>query len=167
MFQFSSTLQTRPSHSCILLRPTYALTVRLPHLMKRMCGVSPPLPQKHYRIDAEAQTSFSVFTSTFEQPSRHKVLLSGVPIRIFSESKEKRAYFLVSCQIVSAYRLRVHFRNTVMQSSSGNSRDGIFSDTGIWIRSYNHLLKPLPDLRSVTIDSSIKAPNGWVRNFKA
>jgi hypothetical protein len=53
-----------------------------------------------------------------------------------------------------------YFRNTVMQSASGNSWDGVSSDTEIWIRSYNHLLPTLADLRSVTIDSSIRAPNG-------
>ena len=155
------------SLSCILLWPTYSLTIRLPK--KRIYGVSSPKPQKKTGLRLLIlKQFFSVFyCKIWRALQTQSTSFQFSHNFFFPKAKEKRAHFLVSWRIASAFRLLLHFRNTVMQSASGNSWDGVFSDTGIWIRSYSHLLPALADLTSVTIDSSIKAPNGWVCNFKA
>lgn len=89
---------------------------------------------------------FSFYCNIWIALQTHKILLSSLPIRIFSETKIKRAYILVSWRIASSSRLTLHFSNAVMQYASGNSWDGVFADTGIWIHSDSHLLPALAGL---------------------
>lgn len=110
-----------------------------------MSGALYPLPKI---LPPEAQTQTS---SLFHFPLQHLNSSGDTYSTSFGFThknflrKEKKKRRVLPCELADCFSVSTtsHSRSAVIQSALGNSWDGIFSDTGIWIRIYQHFLPPL------------------------